>query len=156
MSTTTRSARLPDLANDLDHIALDRGRVKVTLAGCPAAAGDEGVEASLPLIGSHRPDSLRVQPGTDRFAYELGDRHPPCGTDSPQRVELLVGEVDVRASHRPYIIHFGPRGLDRREVPSGGSWLAFRVRRPFTAVGRRGAARWEALPAPAAGVVFEE
>jgi hypothetical protein len=100
VSTTTRSPRLPDLANRLHHVALDLCRLEFPLARDPTPAGQERVEAPLQLVGRERAYSLRLQPEVDGFADQLGYGLVAQSAKATERLELLVEEVDVRASHR--------------------------------------------------------
>src|SRR6266511_3620422 len=85
VSTTTRSARLPHLADGRHHLALDGRLFEAALDGARAAPGQQCVEAPLPFALVDRAHAL------------LGER--------PQARELPILEVDVRALHRLYTIH---------------------------------------------------
>jgi hypothetical protein len=103
-STTTRSAGPSHLAHRFHHVLVYVLLGKAFFLGDPGSALEEGGEAALPLIVRDAADTLGREPLVDRFTHESGDGLPAALAQAAQRLELLVVEVDVGSSHRPYII----------------------------------------------------
>jgi hypothetical protein len=73
VSTTTRSARSPDLPNGVHHVALDFRLVESVLLRDAIATLEQVGEAVLPLVLRQPPRSLGLEPCVYRLAYESGD-----------------------------------------------------------------------------------
>jgi hypothetical protein len=105
VSTTTRSARLADLANSVHYVPFDLIRIEASLPCNLIAPAKEGIEPPAPLVFVHTADSLLIEPGVDGLAHELGYRGAPAGGKHSQQVELALVQINIGTAHRPYIIH---------------------------------------------------
>jgi hypothetical protein len=105
VSTATRSAGSPHLADGGRHVALDIGVGESTLLGDALAPLEQLAEAPLPLVLGEAPRPLRFQPRVDGLSNKGGDRFAAALAQSAEERELLVIEINIRALHRPYIIH---------------------------------------------------
>src|SRR6266511_605151 len=105
VSTTTRSARLPHLADGRHHLALDGRLFEAALGGARAAPGQQCVEAPLPFALVDRAHALLGEPPIECVSHEGGDGLTTTLGKRPQARELPILEVDVGALHRLYTIH---------------------------------------------------
>src|SRR5439155_1502280 len=73
VSTTTRSAGFPDLADRLHHVPFHFLLGEVVLLGDAIPAPQQRVEAALPLVTRDLAGALRAQPGVHGLADERCD-----------------------------------------------------------------------------------
>jgi len=82
VSTTTRSAGPSDLADGRLHVAVDCLGLRSARPVAFASPSEELVEPALPLVLGHDGDALRLEPGIDGVAHELGYRAPAALGDT--------------------------------------------------------------------------
>jgi hypothetical protein len=126
VSRTTRSARLPHLADCLGDFSLDFLLGHAELAPDPVTATKKCLEASLPLVCGDASCALRREPGVHGLAHEDSDGFAPLLSETAKELELLVVEIDVRALHRSYIIHrIVTRSLDAARAAAAALLIAY-------------------------------
>jgi hypothetical protein len=105
VSTTTRSARPSNLANGFHHVPLDLFGIEVVLLCDRVTAPHQVVEAPPPLVILDWSGSLSLEPRIQGFADQGGNGNSARLAEKSERRQLAIIEIDVRSTHRSYIIH---------------------------------------------------
>ena len=105
VSTTTRRTAPPNLADRLGHVPIDVLRREVPCRGDVPPPGQEILETALPLGVVDDLHALGSKPLVQGRAHELRHGLAPLLAKPAERLELHLGQIDVRALHRLYTIH---------------------------------------------------